>query len=112
MNRAIRVSRSLLENTDLLVISIAMVSWQFLTKTPVNSRTAATLLGIYLILRVADAGRKVCEYVLTAETTPEKEVRRAFVDDPETVLELAKLRGYDAAKRVTPYLGKWMTISG
>jgi hypothetical protein len=34
------------------------------------------------------------------------------VGDAEVVLELARLSGYEAAKRFTPYLGKWMTISG
>jgi len=37
---------------------------------------------------------------------------RAFVEDPEALLELAKLSGYDAIRRFAPYLGKWMKISG
>ena len=35
-----------------------------------------------------------------------------FVEDPAVVLELAKHTGYDALRRFTPYLGKWMIISG
>jgi|HubBroStandDraft_6_1064221.scaffolds.fasta_scaffold132916_2 hypothetical protein len=113
MNRLmIAVGRSLLKNADSLVISIALVSWQFLTRTPPNSRTTATLLGIYVLLRMADAGRRICEHASTVKTAPERETKRVFVGDPEAILELAKLRGYDAAGRVAPYLGKWITISG
>jgi hypothetical protein len=38
--------------------------------------------------------------------------KRAFVEVPDAVLELAKLTGYEAVKRFAPYRGKWMTISG
>lgn len=32
--------------------------------------------------------------------------------DSETALQIAKLKGYDGIRRLTPYRGKWMTISG
>jgi hypothetical protein len=61
----ISVCRSLLKNADALVISIAMVSWRFLTGTPPTSRTVATLLGIYVVL---DLARKIREHTPAAGT--------------------------------------------
>lgn len=40
------------------------------------------------------------------QPSPEKDEKRIFVQDPETVLEASKLTGYEAIKRLTPYRGK------
>ena len=102
--------RPLWENADILVLVIVIEFWQFLTKTPLNVRIAVTVAGFYMVFRFFGAKREIDACASAAPM--EKEGKRVFVDDPGVVLELAKLTGYDAVRRFTPYLGKWMTISG
>jgi len=108
MKLASDFGRFLLKNSDSMVILIAFASWQFLTNSPLNLRTALTL-SLLLILQNA-LSRIRALHASAAPGDPAKE--RVFVEDPEAVLELAKLTGYDAIRRFAPYLGKWMTISG
>jgi len=111
MNRAItKVGCLLLDYATVLVLIVGMGCWQFLTKTPLTVRTELTLTGFCVVLTLLDAVRKIHAYASVAPV--EKKEKRVFVEDPEVVLELARLTGYDAIGRFTPYLGKWMMISG
>jgi hypothetical protein len=98
----------LLKNLDGMVVPIALVSWQFLTKSPLNIRTALTLCSLLILQNALSRIRAI--HASAAPGEPAE--KRVFVEDPEAVLELAKLSGYDAIRRFAPYLGKWMTISG
>lgn len=104
--------RFLFENAGALVIFITLESWQFLTKAPLNFRTALTIVGLYLVLSLLDALRRIHDHRPTAAAGAEKVNKPIFVDNPEVVLALTKLTGYEYARRFTPYLGKWVTISG
>lgn len=110
MKRALDFGRFLLRHADSVVIPIAFASWQFLTKSPLTVRTALTLCLLLVAQNALSRIRALND--TTARTGREKESKRVFVEDPEAVLELAKLTGYDAIKRFAPYLGKWITISG
>jgi hypothetical protein len=100
---------SLWQNADFLALAVAVQFWPLLTNTPLSLRTALTLAGlcvVYALLRVLRQSER------RDSAAPPAEERREFVEHPERVLELAKLTGYDAIRRLTPYLGKWITISG
>src|ERR1700678_598494 len=103
--------RLLLQNSDFLFLSLAMGSWQYITRTPLNVRTALALAGFYLILRTLGALRKFPEYAAAA-IADQKEDKRAFVDNPDVVPNLAGLVGFAYVRRSAPYLGKWAAISG
>jgi hypothetical protein len=74
------------------------------------------LVACWLILRLLwrlGISLKVYRDTILDSAISEKEKRlRVFVEDPAIVLELAKHTGYDALRRFTPYLGKWIMISG
>jgi hypothetical protein len=110
MNAVTMAGRILLEPYSCSVYGIAVLSWQFLTKTPLAIPIVLSFAG----LRVAIDLLARCSAIFQAasaasETEPEK---REFVDNPKAVLDAAKLTGYDAVRGLSPYLGKWMAISG
>lgn len=105
---SIQLLDSLWKNADYLALVVVLQFWTLLTNTPLNLRTALTLAGLCLVYRVYGIVRRDT----AALTAPTVEERREFVGDPDGVLELAKLKGYDAVRGLTPYLGKWITISG
>lgn len=109
-----KLSRFLLENSDALAVFVALGGWRFLTSTPLTVRTACTVLGLYVVLGVVIRVRATYEWAFAngADKGAPKDETRVFVENPNVVLELAKLTGFEAIKRLTPYLGKWMTISG
>jgi hypothetical protein len=116
-NRAVKVvGRVLLRDLDLLVFLGIAVGWERMTGAPLTLRAAGILVGGYVILRLLyrlGISLKAYRDSLVEIAASEKEKRlRVFVEDPEVVLELAKLTGYEALRRFTPYLGKWMMISG
>jgi hypothetical protein len=104
--------RFLLQISDALLLSLIFGSWQYLTKTPLNVRTALALAGFYLILRTLDALRKFDECDTATAITPQTKNKRVFVDNPEAVPNLARLAGLAYIRRSTPYLGKWTVMSG
>jgi hypothetical protein len=113
MNRAIfRPRRLLFAGLEAAVFAGVLGAWESLTRTPLSLRTALTLAGLYGALRLLREMQNAFEEVEAETAAPEQGKQRVFVDDPEAVLELAKLSGYEAIRRFTPYLGKWMTISG
>jgi hypothetical protein len=102
--------RILLKHSSLLVYGIAVLSWQFLTKTPLTIPIVLTLAGLCVAIDLLARFSAIFQAASTAsEAEPEK---REFVDNPRAVLDAAKLTGYDAIRGLSPYLGKWMTISG
>jgi hypothetical protein len=117
MKQAVRaVGRFLVKNSDLLVILAVIEGWERVTGAPFTVRTAVSLLGCYLILRllyaVGIAFEAYRERIIEIAASEKEKRLRVFVEDPEVVLELAKHTGYDALRRFTPYLGKWMMIAG
>ena len=109
MNRAISIFlRSFRQNADFLALILVLQFWPILTKSALNLRTALTLAGLCIVYRLS--GMRSTETQNPAAT--EELEKREFVDDSEAVLKIAKLTGYDAVRRLTPYLGKWITISG
>jgi hypothetical protein len=50
------------ENTDTLILILIMEYWQFLTKTPLNTRTALTVAAICVIFRFFGAKREIDAY--------------------------------------------------
>jgi hypothetical protein len=50
------------ENTDTLILILIMECWQFLTKTPLNTRTALTVGAICVIFRFFGAKREIDAY--------------------------------------------------
>lgn len=108
MNRAMKRSlRSFKHNADFLALVLVLEFWPVLTNTPLSLRTALTLAGLFVVYRLSSM--LIVESQKRAEAEEEK---REFVADSETVLKVAKLTGYDGIRRLTPYRGKWMTISG
>ena len=105
----VRFLDSLWQNADVLVLVVVMQLWPVLTGSQLNLRTALSLAGLCVVYRLFGAVR---ETNTSASLAPPEQEKREFVDDPEVVLEIAKRTGYDAVRRLTPYLGKWMTISG
>ncbi len=111
MKRATTIlGRALWTNAGILLFCVALQFWQFLTGAPLTTRTAVTVVLLCMICRSFGAiqegrGRVVPE-------PANSELDRVFVDDASAVLERSKLTGYDAVRSFTPYLGKWMTISG
>jgi hypothetical protein len=95
---------SLRTNLDFIFLVVVLQYWQDLTKSPLNLRTALTVAGLYLLSRLSGVRKD-------SSVSPEK-AKREFVDDPEKVLEVAKLTGYEALRGFAPYLDKWMKISG
>jgi hypothetical protein len=113
MNRAMfRPRRPVFAGLEAAVFAGALGAWEWLTRTPLNMRTALTLAGLYGVLGILREKQNACDEAGVESSPPEKEKQRVFVKDPEVVLELAKLAGYEAVRRFTPYLGKWTTISG
>jgi len=100
---------SLWESSDILIFAVVMQLWPLLTRTPLNYRTILTVAGLWVVARFFSAVREV--EASSSAAAGEKE-QREFVDDPDAVLEVSKLTGYDAIRRMNPYRGKWMTISG
>ncbi len=86
------------------------LGWGFLTQTPLTARTRLVLAGFYLTVSIIEGIRRVERESELKDQASQAE--RVFVDDSEAVLDLAKLTGYEAVKQFTPYLGKWMTITG
>ena len=109
MNRQISSVVRLLFYADVLSVLIFMAGWRFLTDTPLTNRTAITVFGLYVVLTLLRVLRSNISGSASSEARAEK---REFVADPNQVLEIAKLTGYESLRRFTPYLGKWMTISG
>jgi hypothetical protein len=100
----LRLRLSLRTNLDFIFLVVVLEYWQDLTKTPLSLRTALTLAGLCVLFRLAGLRED--------SSAPTQKAKREFVDDPENVLEVAKLTGYDALRGFAPYLDKWMTISG
>jgi hypothetical protein len=100
---------SLWKNADFLVLLVLLQLWQFLTNTPLNLRTALTVAGLFVICSFFGAVRRI---ETRDSAQPAKAEKRKFVEDPEMVLELTKLTGYEAIRQLTPYLDKWIAISG
>jgi len=99
------------------IFGAVLGGWRFFTKTPLTDRTAYTIAGFWVAVNLIAAFRKAYSDLQIAEARaeragPNKQGKRVFVDDSEAILELAKLSGWDALQRFTPYLDKWMTISG
>src|SRR5271169_4943667 len=99
------------------VVGGVLGGWQFFTKTALTNRTAWTVAGFYVALNLVAVIKKSYEESQTANVRPEgaeadRERKRIFVEDSEAILDLARLGGWDAIRQFTPYLGKWMTISG
>ena len=99
---------ALRRNADLFVFVIVMQFWPFLTGAPLNYRTVCTVAGLWMVFRFFGATRET----ETNSAAPAEKEKREFVNDPDLVLELSKLTGYSAIRRMNPYRGKWMTISG
>jgi hypothetical protein len=97
------------QSSDILIFSLVLQLWPLLTRTPLNYRTILTVAGLWMVARFFGAAQEV--EGRSSAAPPEKETRE-FVDDPDAVLEISKLTGYDAIQRMNPYRGKWMTISG
>jgi hypothetical protein len=109
MNRQISAIVRMLFYADVLSLLIFMVGWRFLTNTPLTTRTAITVFGLYLVLTLL---RVLRSNISASASSGARAEKREFVGDPNQVLEIAKLTGYESLRRFTPYLGKWMTISG
>ncbi len=101
------ILNALRRNVELLVFVAVVQFWPSLTGAPLNLRTLLTVGSLCVLFRFFGADGEIEK----AEVSAEKE-KREFVDDPEAVLEIAKLTGYDPIRRMAPYLGKWLTISG
>jgi hypothetical protein len=101
------VGRYLVRNLDSLVFVTILFTWERLSGSPLTGRTALVLCGFYGILQLVRGFNRARVAVRPKENKP-----RVFVDDPDAVLELAKQSGYESLRRFTPYLGKWMMISG
>src|SRR5579862_4287398 len=118
MNRAASAFRRLLlKNWELLVFIAVAAGWERITGAPFTVRTAVSLLGCRFILsllwRLVLRLLKVYRDTIIEAAVSENDKRlRVFVEDPAAVLALAKHTGYDALRRFTPYLGKWLMISG
>jgi hypothetical protein len=101
------------KNADVIVLVIALAGWQFLTGTPLTSRIGLIVVGLSVVFRLLGAFEEIdSASKAPLEGAPPATEKREFVEDPEAVLELAKLTGYEAVRRFAPYLGKWMMISG
>lgn len=98
---------SLWQNADLLVLVVLLQLWPFFTNTPLNLRTALTVAGLCVVFRLFGATRRI-----ETRDSAQPEEKREFVEDPEKVLELSKLTGYEAIRQLTQHLDKWITISG
>jgi|SRR5580658_2874449 hypothetical protein len=97
------------QSSDILVFAVVLQLWPLLTGTPLNYRTVFTVAGLWIVARFFGAVREVEAH---SSAAPSEKETREFVDDPDAVLEVSKLTGYDAIQRMNPYRGKWMTISG
>ena len=104
-------ARSLGRILDALALSAVLLGWRFFTGSALNTRTALTVAGLYLVLQILQAVQIAGKETGTAPAG-ETRARRVFVKDPAQVLDLAKIEGYEAIRRSTPYLDKWVTISG
>lgn len=96
---------------DALALSAVLLGWRFFTGSPLNTRTALTVAGLYSVLRILQAVQNAAKETGTAPAG-DTGAKRVFVKDPAQVLDLAKIEGYEAIRRSTPYLDKWLTISG
>ena len=108
MNRLIPGIARRLFYSDALLLLVVMGGWRFLTDTPLTARTAIAIAGFYVVLTLL----RVLRTSPVASRLAAREEARSFVGDPRQVLEIAELTGYEGLRRSTPYLGKWMTISG
>ncbi len=98
-----------LGNLDIIVLAVVAANWQFLTGTPLSWRAALIVAGLCVLFYV---NGRVQEMRSQPSDAPVEEEKRVFVEDPEMVLGLARLTGYESVRRFGPYIGKWMTISG
>jgi len=89
-----------------ILFVVVLESWPLLTGTALTFRMAFVLAGLYVLLTVPASTRRSRETGSTAS-----EAQRVFVP-AEAVLEVARLTGYELLSRMTPYLGKWIRISG
>ncbi len=90
------------------MLAVVAANWQFLTGTPLSWRGALIVAGLGVLFYV---NGRVQEMRSQPSDAPVED-KRVFADDPEVVLGLARLTGYEAVRRFGPYIGKWMTISG
>ena len=98
---------SIAQNADFLALILILQYWPLLTNTPLQLSTALTLAGLCIVYRVSAIAREIRT---PAAAVPEE--KRDFVEDPGAVLELARLTGYEGIRRMTPYIGKWIALSG
>jgi len=95
------IGRFLWTNLRFILFLVVLESWPLLTGTPLTMRTALALAGLYVVLAVRG----------TEKASWPKPAERIFVP-AEAVLEVSRLTGYELLSRMTPYLGKWITVSG
>jgi hypothetical protein len=122
MNRvAGAAGRVLIKQSALPIILLVLWAEEHFTGRLFIGRTAWVLFGFYAIyIAVYVVVVSIKSYVeayrdtLLKAVATEKEKRlRCFVEDPQAVLELTRQSGsLTTLKRLAPYLGKWMTISG
>ncbi len=99
----------LIEGLSVIVFVLLQLYWEPITGTSLTWRTRVTLCVFYALVAIAE-GIKHVEQGLRRETSAKP--KRVFVEDPDAVLELAKLTGYESIKPFNRYLGKWMSIAG
>ncbi len=100
---------SFIEGLGSVAFMAVLFGWRWLTGKPLTTRGALWLAAFYIFWSLLQAVVSGCvRGVLAAKV----ETQRKFVKDPEAVLELAKLTGYESIQPLNRYRGKWMTISG
>jgi hypothetical protein len=100
---------SLIEGIGSCMFMAVLFGWRWLTGTPLTTRSAVVLSAFYILCSMLQgAATGLVKAVLGAKAKPE----RVFVEDPEAVLELAKLTGYESIRPFNRFLGKWMTLVG
>lgn len=86
-----------------------LFGWKWLTGTPLTTRGALWLGALYLFGSVLQG---VVSGLLKGALRAKVKSKREFVKNPEAVLELAKLTGYESIQPFNRYRGKWMTVTG
>jgi hypothetical protein len=118
MLRTIRMAADLLRfvlgYTGLLSVYCGVILWQAYTKTPLSSRDKWIIFGAAFLLTTFENWRKQLRKAEAAEerTKPEPPQPRAFVADPQTLLNRYGDTGPLADKLLIPDLGKWITVTG
>ena len=100
---------SFIEELGSLAFAAVLFGWRWLTGTQLTFRTGLLLGTLWVFLAMIQGFITGVARTLLGEKVKSK---REFVKDPDGVLQLARLTGYESIRPFNRYRGKWMTVAG